>query len=91
MPRPLTDSLQTAADGQSDFRHPGGSEAEIPSPRCIGSSPFLPSIRYVRSEFTTAYHPTKLWRRPNALVQVTGVGFFDCIHGQSGVAPNGAS
>jgi hypothetical protein len=63
--------------------------AEIPSPSCIGSSPFLPSIRYVRSKFTTAYHPTDFWKRPNVTVQVTGVGFFDFIHGQSGVAPNG--
>jgi hypothetical protein len=63
--------------------------AEIPSPSCIGSSPFLPSIRYVRSKFTAAYHPTDFWIRPNAAVQVTGVGFFDFIHGQSGVAPNG--
>jgi len=63
--------------------------AEIPSPNCIGSSPFLPSIRYVRSKFTAAYHPTESWRWPNVTVRVTGVGFFDVIHGQSGVAPNG--
>jgi len=63
--------------------------AEIPSPSCILSSPFLPSIRYVRSKFTAAYHPTDFWSRPNATVQVTGVGYFDFIHGQSGVAPNG--
>jgi len=63
--------------------------AEIPSPSCIGSSPFLPSIRYVRSKFTAAYHPTESWRRLNVTMQVTGVGFFDFIHGQSGVAPNG--
>jgi hypothetical protein len=63
--------------------------AEIPSPNCIGSSPFLPSIRYVRSKFTAAYHPTDFWKRPNVAVQVTGVGFFDVIHGQSGAAPNG--
>ena len=48
--------------------------AEIPSPSCIGSSPFLPSIRYVRSKFTAAYHPTDFWSRPNVSVQVTGVG-----------------
>ena len=63
--------------------------AEIPSPSCVASSPFLPSIRYVRSKFTAAYHPTDLWSRPNVSVQVTGVGFFDYLHGQSGVAPNG--
>jgi len=63
--------------------------AEIPSPSCIGSSPFLPSIRYVRSKFSAAYHPSESWRRLNVTVHVTGVGFFDFIHGQSGVAPNG--
>lgn len=63
--------------------------AEIPSPACVGtSSPFLPQIRYVRSVFTSRFHPTEQWQRGRWPVQVTGVGFFDFKHGQSGVAPN---
>src|SRR5579872_3028417 len=63
--------------------------AEIPSPDCVGSSsPFLSAIRSTRSAFDRRFHPDVFWQRPNVKVQVTGVGFFDFPHGQSGVAPN---
>jgi len=63
--------------------------AEIPSPACAGpSSPFLPAMRVVRTAFTAAFHPTISFQRVNVTVHVTGVGFFDFKHGQSGVAPN---
>jgi len=63
--------------------------AEIPSPACVGpSSPFLPAIRAVRTAFTAAFHPTIAFQRVTVKVHVTGVGFFDFKHGQSGVAPN---
>jgi len=63
--------------------------AEIPSPACVGpSSPFLPAMRAVRQAFTAAFHPTISFQRVNVKVHVTGVGFFDFKHGQSGVAPN---
>ncbi len=63
--------------------------AEIPSPMCVGpSSPFLPAMRAVRTAFTAAFHPTISFQRVNVKVHVTGVGFFDFKHGQSGVAPN---
>jgi len=63
--------------------------AEIPSPACVGSSsPFLPAMRAVRTAFTAAFHPTISFQRVNISVHVTGVGFFDFKHGQSGVAPN---
>jgi hypothetical protein len=63
--------------------------AEMPAPQCVGaSSPFLPSIRYVRSKFTAQFHPSSSWHRVNTKVQIAGVGFFDFKHGQSGVAPN---
>lgn len=62
---------------------------EIPDPRCVGSSsPFLPRIRAVRSTFDRRYTVTEQWQRINAPVTITGVGFFDFKHGQSGVAPN---
>jgi hypothetical protein len=63
--------------------------AEMPAPQCVGSSsPFLPSIRYVRSKFTSQFHPSSSWHRVNTPIQIAGVGFFDFKHGQSGVAPN---
>jgi hypothetical protein len=62
--------------------------AESPAPQCIGVSPFLPAIRVVRRAFTTRFAPTKVWQRLRLAVSVTGVGFFDFKHGQSGVAPN---
>jgi hypothetical protein len=63
--------------------------AEIPSPACVGpSSPFLPAMRAVRGAFTAAFHPTISFQHVNVMVHVTGVGFFDFKHGQSGVAPN---
>jgi len=64
--------------------------AEIPAPECVGaSSPFLPDIRAVRTAFTAAFQPTTAsFQRVAVAVHVTGVGFFDFKHGQSGVAPN---
>jgi hypothetical protein len=62
---------------------------EIPVPACVSSSPFLPSERYVRQFFTADFHPSTSWQRPNVKITVKGVGFFDYLHGQSGVAPNG--
>lgn len=38
---------------------------------------------------TEAFHPTDFWKRPNASALMTGVGFFDFTHEQSGIALNG--
>lgn len=69
--------------------------AEIPSPSCYSGN-----STDVRSEFQTArevidgafLHGERrgLSRiASDAKVEVTGVGFFDFIHGQTGMAPNG--
>lgn len=64
--------------------------AEIPDPYCVGtSSPFLAGIETARAAFDARYNVTGSWQYANAAVTVTGVGFFDFLHGQSGVAPNG--
>lgn len=64
--------------------------AEIPSPDCVGSSSVLLSgIQNARSEFDAHYTPTSSFQSANVPVTVTGVGFFDSLHGQTGVAPNG--
>ena len=64
--------------------------AEIPDPACVGSgSPLASSIAKSRAEFDAKYSPTGSFQTANVPVTVTGVGFFDFLHGQTGVAPNG--
>ena len=63
---------------------------EIPSPSCVGAgSPFLAGITNARSEFDAKFTATTSFQTANIPVQVTGVGMFDFLHGQTGVAPNG--
>src|SRR5258707_956741 len=64
--------------------------AEIPSPSCVGSgSPFGPGIQNARNQFDARFTATTSFQTANIPVQVTGVGMFDFLHGQTGVAPNG--
>src|SRR5262249_26860858 len=64
--------------------------AEIPSPACVGvSSPFAPSVANARAKFDARLTATTSFQTANLPVQIRGVGFFDFIHGQTGVAPNG--
>ena len=64
--------------------------SEIPSPACVGSSSLLLSgIQNARSEFNAQYTATSNFQTANVPVTITGVGFFDFLHGQTGVAPNG--
>jgi hypothetical protein len=64
--------------------------AEIPDPACVGStSPLLSRITNARNEFNAKFSPTGSFQTANIPVTVTGVGFFDFLHGQTGVAPNG--
>lgn len=63
---------------------------EIPDPACVGaSSPLLTSVQKARSEFDAKYNATGSFQTANVPVTVTGVAFFDFLHGQTGVAPNG--
>jgi len=60
--------------------------AEIPSPDCAGAC----ASRHVEEFRTASAVITKLSNQaPRASVVVTGVGFFDFLHGQTGAAPNG--
>ncbi|MGI8695136.1 MAG: putative Ig domain-containing protein [Mycobacteriales bacterium] len=64
--------------------------SEIPDPVCVGSSsPLRTSIEKARGEFDARYTATGSFQTANVPVTVTGVGFFDFLHGQTGVAPNG--
>ena len=64
--------------------------AEIPDPACVGSgSPFAAKIQAARTAFDAKYNATTSFQTANIPVQITGVGMFDFLHGQTGVAPNG--
>jgi uncharacterized membrane protein len=63
---------------------------EIPSPTCVGAgSPFFAGIQNARSEFNARFTATTSFQSANIPVQIKGVGMFDFLHGQTGVAPNG--
>jgi len=63
---------------------------EIPCPCCVaGGSPFAAGIANARQEFDARFTATTFFQPVTVPVQITGVGFFDFIHGQTGVAPNG--
>jgi hypothetical protein len=67
--------------------------AEIPAPECSSGSVVLEQIAAARSSFVAQFGAPlrgvfRRLKKPIA-VQVVGVGFFDPIHGQRGVAPNG--
>lgn len=65
---------------------------EIPLPSCVGStSPFRAQVAAARASVDAAYPDAERqasFRRVDRAVTVTGVGFFDFPHGQTGVAPN---
>ncbi len=63
--------------------------AELASPLCTQPDPLRADIASARSAFDTRFHPGPSFQHVNVPVTVTGVGFFDTIHGQAGVAPNG--
>ena len=75
----------------TDYDNPGKTMiVEIPEPGDVdSSSPWRESIVSARDAFDAAFHPTKRFTRRSAHIRVTGIGFFDFLHGQSGVAPNG--
>ena len=62
---------------------------EIPDPACMGSSPWKASVTAARKTFTARYAPTSSFKTTSKHILVRGVGFFDKLHGQTGVAPNG--
>ena len=64
--------------------------SEIPSPACVApSSPFAPAVAAARAKFNARLTATPQFQTVSIPVQIKGVGFFDFIHGQTGVAPNG--
>src|SRR2546425_330951 len=64
--------------------------AEIPDPGCVGpGSPLAAGIAHARAQFDAVFTATASFQNADVPVQITGVGFFDYLEGQEGVAPNG--
>ena len=58
----------------------------------VCSSPELERIRQARQDFVTKFgNPTTSFKAPPHItkIRIVGVGFFDRLHGQNGMAPNG--
>jgi hypothetical protein len=65
--------------------------ATIPSPMCAAGSRFLSEITIARSTFDRRYVATDAFTEVRRAVEVQGVGFFDFLQSQRGLAPNGLS
>ncbi len=64
--------------------------AEIPAINCVGAgSPFGPGISHARAQFDARFTATTSMKTTSTAVTIKGVGFWDFLHGQTGVAPNG--
>jgi hypothetical protein len=74
----------------TDYGSPGPTMiVEIPDPSAVSvASPWHDRIAEARRTFDAAFSPTGRFTRRTAHIRVTGVGFFDFFHRQSGVAPN---
>jgi hypothetical protein len=63
---------------------------EVPDPVCLPDGhPWRDRIAAVRALVDRETHPEERARRVNRIVSLRGVTFFDVVHGQLGVAPNG--
>lgn len=63
--------------------------AEIPLPACVSGGPLKVQMAAARATFDAKFRNAPGVHRVFIPVTVVGVGFFDRIHGQLGVAPNG--
>ena len=63
---------------------------EVPHPSCVGNeSPYKSQITNARAAIDNAFATTRSFKSTAMPVRLTGIGFFDDLHGQRGVAPNG--
>lgn len=63
---------------------------EPPDPSC-STSPKAAAFAAVRAAFVRCFGAPARWKKlPPMLVDLTGLLYFDPLHGQTGVAPNGA-
>jgi len=93
----LSDVTLTVYRGETDSDYhlvidDGGETmiVEIPHPDCVGpDSPFLPGVQAARDSFDSVFTVTDRFQTADVTTTVIGAGFFDFLHGQRGVAPNG--
>jgi hypothetical protein len=62
---------------------------ELADPNCVSSGPFRTGISRARTQFDSRFTATSTMKTTSTPVTIKGVGFWDYIHGQTGVAPNG--
>lgn len=63
--------------------------AEPPDPSC-STSPKAPDFAAVRAAFIQCFGEPARWKKlPPMIADLEGPAYFDPIHGQTGVAPNG--
>lgn len=76
----------------ADLRHPAHTMIiEFPSAHCLRHALRRKEIVRARAAFERAYGrpSSNSFARLRGTATITGVGFFDSLHGQTGVAPNG--
>jgi len=86
--------LKAPKKGQADHRPKDIMIAEIPDSQCssVKEGGHASQISAVRSSFKNCFGPPSMSFKlfsDRMIVDVSGVGFFDKIHGQTGVARNG--
>jgi hypothetical protein len=75
----------------SDLRTGENMVVEIVDPECPGikSTSRYKELKALHDWFTNEFHPTGSFQHVSKKVTLTGVGFFDFLHGQHGMASNG--
>jgi hypothetical protein len=63
--------------------------ARIPAPACAAESRFLEEITEARQAFEARFPPTETFKQVRVPVEARGIGFFDFLQSQQGLAPNG--
>ena len=83
--------LETDSDYHMVIKDAAGSTmiTELADPACATTSLFEAFITSARNEFDAQLTATTSFKTTSVPVRVRGIGFFDYLHGQTGVAPNG--
>jgi hypothetical protein len=65
--------------------------AEVVNPECpnIVNTSRYSQLKAIRDWYTAQFSPTSSFKNIGVSVHLTGVGFFDFLHGQTGIPPNG--
>jgi len=62
---------------------------QLTAQRGVAQRVFASLIANARTQFDARFTATSSFQSANIPVQIKGVGMFDFLHGQTGVAPNG--